>query len=304
MTLPQELSVVVPAAEQRRRGRSATRRRLWRRFAANRFAIVALVFLVLLVLVAILAPVLAPQDPNEQELIARLEGPGADHWLGADDFGRDQLSRLMYGARVSLTAALIAVAVGSVVGVPLGMLAGYRRGFVDAVLSRINDALMSVPALVLALTVVAALGRGLTNAMIAVGIIFIPRFFRIARAATQDVRHETFIEASQALGCSSARTLWRHVFPNVLSPLAVQISLGLGAAVTAEASLSFLGLGVEAPTASWGSMLNTAVSNISGGSHLVYAPGAIIALTVLALTLVGDGLRDALGTRRIEGESL
>jgi len=252
----------------------------------------------------VFAPLLAPHAPNTQNLRNSLKGPSSANLLGTDEFGRDQLSRLIFGARVSLLAGLIAVAIGAGCGVPLGMLAGYRGGVADSILSRVNDALMSVPGLIFALTIVAALGKSLTNAMIAVGIIFIPRFFRVSRAATQDVRGETFIEASRALGCSRARTMWRHVFPNVMQPLVAQVSLMMGAAVTAEASLSFLGLGVTPPTASWGSMLNSANTNISRGPHLVYPPGVMVAITVLALTFVGDGIRDALGTRRIAGEGI
>ncbi|MET0147101.1 MAG: ABC transporter permease [Ilumatobacteraceae bacterium] len=297
-------TTVVAAAPEAAVPKRLALRRFVRRFRANRAALIGAAFVLLLVLVAILAPVLAPADPNKQNLSETFLSPGSGHWLGTDDFGRDQLSRLIYGARVSLLAALIAVFVGTAVGVPLGMLAGYKPGGLDAVLGRFNDALMSVPALIFAMTVVAVFGRGLTVTMIAVGIIFIPRFFRISRAATQDVREETFIEASRALGCSSSRTVWRHLFPNVMLPLVVQVSLMLGAAVTVEASLSFLGLGVQPPTASWGSMLNSAAANMSRGPYLVYAPGIVIALTVLALTFVGDGVRDALGTRRIVGEAV
>jgi peptide/nickel transport system permease protein len=188
------------------------------------------------------------------------------------------------------------------VGAPLGVIAGYYGRGVDAVISRFSDALQSVPGLILALAIVAALGPGLVNGMIAIGILSIPAFYRISRAATQDIRGETFIEAAQALGCSQPWTMWRHIVPNVMSPVAVQLSLGMGAAITAEASLSFLGLGVKAPTASWGSMLSAAARNIERGTHLVVVPGVMITITVLALTFLGDGLREALGTRRIVGE--
>jgi peptide/nickel transport system permease protein len=212
------------------------------------------------------------------------------------------LSRLIYGARVSLVAAAEAVGVAALIGIPLGMLAGYGSRRADAVLNWSNDALMSVPALILALTIVAVLGPGsLTNAMLAIGIVTAPRFFRVARAATQDVRHETYIEASRAIGCKRSRILGRHVFPNAVTPLVIQVTLALGAAVVAEASLSFLGFGVRPPTASWGSMLNDAYVNLSQAPYLVYIPGLTIAAVVLAFTLVGDGLRDALGTRTKAG---
>jgi peptide/nickel transport system permease protein len=251
-------------------------------------------FILLLVVVAVLAQLLAPYDPDAQALLVRLQPPGPEHVLGTDDYGRDVLSRLIYGARVSLWAAAQAVTVALVIGLPLGVLAGYRAGWVGMALTRIMDALMSTPALVLAITIVAVLGSGITNAMLAVGLVMAPRFFRVARAGTMDVRHETYIEASIALGCSALRTTVRHVLPNVLPPIVLVMSVSLGAAVAAEASLSFLGLGVQAPAASWGSMLSTAASNMRLAPHLVWPPGIMIFLTVLAFTYLGDGVRRAL----------
>ncbi|MEW2593242.1 ABC transporter permease [Micromonospora aurantiaca] len=256
--------------------------------------IAAGVFLFVLTFIAIFAPVLAPYDPDVQNLLLRLRPPSAEHWLGTDDYGRDVLSRLIFGARVSLWAALQAAAVALVLGLPLGMIAGYRGGWVDAILTRIMDALMSAPSLVLAITIVAVLGAGITNAMLAIGLVMAPRFFRVARAGTMDVRHETYIEASIALGCSTLRIAVRHVLPNVLPPIILVISVSLGTAVAAEASLSFLGLGVQAPAASWGSMLSTASSNMRLAPYLVWPPGVMIFLAVLAFTYVGDGVRRAL----------
>ncbi|HLY82340.1 MAG TPA: ABC transporter permease [Acidimicrobiales bacterium] len=276
----------------------ARRGRVLRRFVANRTAVAGAVFLVIVVLIAVFAPLLAPFDPNKQNLLLRLKPPRHGHWLGTDEFGRDELTRIIYGARVSLIAALEAVAVATVGGIPSGMLAGFTAARMDAVLGRLNDALMSVPALLMALTVIAVLGPGLNTAMLAVGVIFIPRFFRIARAATQDVRHNTYVEASRAIGCTTRRTVLYHVLPNALTPLVVTLAIALGAAVTAEASLSFLGLGVKPPTPSWGSMLGAADSNMVLAPHLVYFPGIMIALTVLAFAMVGDGLAQALGTSR------
>lgn len=280
-----------------------SRARLLRRFLANKLAVLGAFVLIVIITVALLAPLVAPHDPDAQDLLLRLQRPGTDgHPLGTDQFGRDVLSRLIYGARVSLLAAAEAVGVAALLGVPLGMLAGSASRRTDAALSWSNDALMSVPALILALTIVAVLGPGsLTNAMLAIGIVTAPRFFRVARAATQDVRNETYIEASRAIGCKRSRILSRHVFPNAVTPLVIQVTLTLGAAVVAEASLSFLGFGVRPPTASWGSMLNDAYVNLSQAPYLVYIPGIAIAVVVLAFTLVGDGLRDALGTRTKAG---
>ncbi|MFI1196236.1 ABC transporter permease [Micromonospora sp. NPDC020750] len=257
----------------------------------RRSTIVAGGFLVLLVAGAVVAPLIAPYDPDAQDIYQRLRPPNAEHWLGTDDYGRDVLSRLIFGARVSLQAAIQAVVVALVIGLPLGVTAGYVGGWLGAGLTRIMDALMSAPSLVLAITIVAVLGPGITNAMLAIGLIMAPRFFRVARASTMDVRHETYIEASIALGCSSLRTVVRHVLPNVMPPIMLVISVSLGTAVAAEASLSFLGLGVQAPASSWGSMLSTASSNMGLAPYLVWPPGVMIFLTVLAFTYLGDGVR-------------
>jgi ABC-type dipeptide/oligopeptide/nickel transport system permease subunit len=256
--------------------------------------IVAGIFILLLVIMAVFAPILAPHDPYVQDLVNRLQPPSADHLLGTDDYSRDVLSRLIYGARISLTASLQAVSVALILGLPLGVIAGYRGGWVDSVITRVMDALMSAPSLVLAITIVAVLGSGITNAMLAIGLVMAPRFFRVARASTMDVRHETYIEAAIALGCRPVRTIVRHILPNVMPPVVLVISVSLGAAVAAEASLSFLGLGAKAPAASWGSMLSTAASNMQLAPYLVWPPGVMIFLTVLSFTYLGDGVRRSL----------
>jgi len=261
----------------------------------------AVAVLAVVVMLAILAPWVAPYDPNAQDLLGRLQPYSAEHWFGTDEYGRDQLSRLIFGARVSLLAAVEVVAVSFLIGVPAGVLAGFFPGLVDGALSRVSDALMSVPSLVLALTIVAVLGQGLISAMFAVGIVFSPRFFRVARGSTYEVRQETFIEASFAIGCSWWRVAWRHVLPNAMSPLVVQMAVVLGAAITAEASLSFLGIGVQPPTASWGGMLASAYSNLFEAAYLIWAPGVAIAATVLAFTIIGDEARVVLGTRQPVG---
>jgi peptide/nickel transport system permease protein len=208
------------------------------------------------------------------------------------------LSRLIFGARATMQALAIALSLALLVGVPLGLLAGFVGRWVDAVLNRITDAVLAVPGLILIFTIVAVLGQGLTNAMLAVGILSVPRFYRVARAATQDVRHETYIEASSAIGCTTPRVILHHVLPNILGPLVVQAAIAAGGIVTAEASLSFLGIGVTPPTSSWGGMLNTALQYLTSAPHLVYAPGAVITVVVLAFIFIGDGMRAALGTTR------
>jgi len=261
-------------------------------------AAVAGAFVLLLLIMAIFAPVLAPYDPYTQAIVNRLQAPSSAHWLGTDDYGRDVLSRLIYGARISLQAALQAVVLAFVVGLPLGVIAGYRGGWVDTVLTRLMDALMSAPSLVLAITIVAVLGSGITNAMLAIGLVMAPRFYRVSRASTMDVRGDTYIEASVALGCKPSRTIMRHILPNVMPPIILVIAVSLGTAVAAEASLSFLGLGARPPAASWGSMLSTAASNMQLAPYLVWPPGVMIFLTVLAFTYLGDGVRRALTRSR------
>ncbi|CAM3007913.1 ABC transporter permease [Prescottella defluvii] len=287
-TLPTEVADRAP-------GRAG---RVWGVVRRRPAATVAGAFVLLLVVMAVFAPWLAPYDPYAQDLLGRLQPPSSTHWLGTDDYGRDVLSRLIFGARISLQASLQAVVLALVLGLPLGVIAGYLGGWVDTVLTRIMDALMSAPSLVLAITIVAVLGSGITNAMLAVGLVMAPRFFRVARASTMDVRGDTYIEASVALGCTTSRTIVRHILPNVMPPIVLVISVSLGTAVAAEASLSFLGLGAKAPAASWGSMLSTAASNMQLAPYLVWPPGVMIFLTVLAFTYLGDGVRRALTRSR------
>jgi peptide/nickel transport system permease protein len=270
-----------------------------RRFLSNRIAVAAFVVLFALIVVAALSVWVTPRNPNTQDLFNRLKRPGEAGLLGADEFGRDVLSRLMVGARVSLLAAAEACGVGAVIGIPLGLVAGFRGGWFDVVVGRVFDAVMSVPFLILALTVIAVVGYGLSKAMFVVGVVFAPSFFRVARGAAQEVARETFIEASTAIGCTMRRILLVHVVPNAIGPLFVQMAVAMGLGVSAEASLSFLGLGATPPTASWGGMLRSALANIRQAPFLMWFPGILVTVTVLALTLIGDGLRDAFGTRRI-----
>ncbi len=254
-----------------------------------------LAFLVFAAAVAVLAPFLAPDDPQATDLANTLAAPGGDHLLGTDALGRDVLSRLMHATRVSLVAAFLAVGVGIVLGVPPGLVAGYVGGAIDNLVMRVTDAVMSFPPLILAIAIVGVLGPNLTNAMIAVGVIFAPRFLRLVRSTVLGVREETYIEAARSVGVSTRRIIIRHVMPNALAPLVVQISLSAGLAMIAEASLSFLGLGIQPPEASWGSMLGDAFRYISRSPTLIVVPGVAIAATVLAFNVVGDGLRDSFG---------
>lgn len=280
-----------------RRHHAFTRSRVVRQLRRNRAASAAFVFLLLLIAVAVFAPLVANHDPNQQELSAQLQGPSGSHWFGTDEFGRDVFSRLVFSSRVTLMAIMQALLIASGLGIPLGLLAGYVGGFVDGLLSRVSDAILALPPLILAIAIVGILGPGLTNAMIALGIVLAPPQFRLARGAAQSVSSEAYIEAARATGCSSWRILWRHVLPNSSSPLLVQVTFAAGIVVIAEASLSFLGLGVQSPQSSWGTMLRDAFDKIYDSPWFMVAPAIMIALTILSFSTFGDGLRDALEGR-------
>ena len=259
----------------------------------NRVAVAALVVLVALVLVSVVAALAPWRDPLAQALRERLQGPSPRHPLGSDELGRDQLVRLAGAAGVSLGAALVATVVGVVCGLPLGLLAGFTGGRLDGVLSRAFDALQSIPPLIFAIAVVAVLGRDLIPAMVAIGVVFSPTFFRVTRAATMTVARETYIEASRSMGGRTPRILAGHVLGNVGSAVIVQISTTLAFGILAEAALSFLGLGVQPPRASLGSMLTQAANLLNTAPQLAVEPGLVIVVLVLAITLVSDAFRDA-----------
>lgn len=273
-------------------------RRFLRRFLRQRAAVVALVILLLLGLIALLADVLSPYDPTVQNLRNVLSMPSAEHLLGTDQNGRDILSRLIYGARVSLQAALQAVGIAAAIGVLPGLLAGYLGGWVDLVVMRLVEAMMSFPPLLLAIAIVGVRGPGLTSAMLAIGIASSPRFCRLMRGVTLSVREENYVEAARSIGCSTWRIVRRHVLPNVISPLIVQISLATGFAMLAEAGLSFLGLGVTPPQASWGSMLGQAFRFVGRDPWIAIPPGIALTVAVLAFNVLGDGVRDAIGRQQ------
>ena len=276
--------------------------RVLKRLLHNKAALISIVVIALLTLVAIFGPLLAPHDPNKVSLPLRLMGPSGAHWLGTDELGRDVLSRLIVATRVDLLASAQAVGLALMIGVPLGIVAGYAGGVTDALLSRVIDALMTLPPLILAVVVVAILGPGLRNAMLAIAILIVPSFYRIVRASTQGARSELYIESARASGCSGWRILWRHILPAVAPPLLVQASFSASVVIVAEASLSFLGLGARAPQATWGLMLNDASSNLTTSSYLIYPPTVMVAITILAFSLLGDGLRDALGRQTPGGK--
>jgi peptide/nickel transport system permease protein len=254
-------------------------------------------FVLVVVLAAVFAPEVAPYSPTANFPIIN-GGPSTAHLLGTDDVGRDLLSRVIFGARISLEAAVIVVVLAVLVSVPIGLVAGYFSGRTDNVLMRIIDAMFAFPPLILAITVAALLGRSLHNESIAIAITFVPGLTRVVRGQVLSVREETYIEASRAVGAGPIRMIRRHVLPNVASPLLIQTAIILGYALLAEAGLSFLGLGVQPPNASWGVMLQEAYQFVLSDPWATVIPGVAIALTVLSFNLVGDGLRDALGRER------
>jgi peptide/nickel transport system permease protein len=273
------------------------RRRAWRRLMQRPAAVVALVIVVLIVLAALLAPLIAPYDPTHQSWTAVRQAPGWEHWFGTDEVGRDVLSRVLYGARASLSAGVVSIAIAIIFGVPLGLLGGYVGGWTDAVLGRFTDAMLAIPFLILAIALAAFLGPSLTNAMIAIGISATPIFIRLTRGQVLAAMAEDYVEAARAVGNPHWRIALRHVLPNVMPPLLVQVTLTIAAAVIAEASLSFLGLGQQPPMPSWGSMLNSAQRFLGSAPWMAIYPGIAIFITVLSFNVLGDGLRDALDPR-------
>jgi peptide/nickel transport system permease protein len=258
----------------------------------------SLLYLLALLALALGAHWIAPYDPKAQDLDHTMSAISAAHWLGTDDLGRDILSRLIHGAPMTLYASLLAVSVALVLGLPVGLAAGYFGGWIDDVIGRFVDTLLSFPAIVLAIAVTGALGIGLTNAMISVGIVFAPQLARLVRARALVVRHELYVDAARCYGASTPAILWRHVLPNTIQPVIVQVTLLLAAALLAEASLSFLGLGIQPPQASWGAMLARAYQSMEIAPEQMYAPGLAILLTALAFNTLGESLRVALDPTR------
>ncbi len=268
-----------------------------RRFRARPIAVCGLFVVVLFVVVATLAPLIAPYSPTATSWTLIRKAPGIVHWMGTDENGRDVLSRVIFGSRASLLAGVVSVMIAAGIGVPLGLIAGFLGGKLDALIGRVADAMLSCPFLILAIALAAFLGPSLQNAMIAIGVTAAPVFMRVARGATLDAATNEYVEAARALGNPTWRVAVRHILPNIVPPVLVQSTLAIAQAIIAEASLSFLGLGQQPPDPSWGSMLNAAQRFLTQAPWLAIFPGAAIFLAVLAFNLVGDGLRDALDPR-------
>src|SRR5215471_7975758 len=270
-----------------------------RRLLRRRAAVVGLAVVMHFIALAVLAPLLAPYDPIGTDWRLVRKPPSAMHLFGTDDLGRDVLSRVIWGARASLMAGLVSVSIALAVAVPLGLVSGYLGGAVDGLVMRIVDAMLAIPFLILAIALAAFLGPSLINAMIAIGIVQTPIFTRLTRSQALAVKHEDYIEAAHAIGNPGRRIMLRHILPNILPPILVQATLAIAAAIIAEAGLSFLGLGQQPPTPSWGSMLNIASHFLSQAPWMAVWPGLAIFGLVLSFNLLGDGLRDALDPRRI-----
>jgi len=269
----------------------------FRRFLSHRLAVLGAVLVLLFVLAGLFGSTFAPYDPVEMDFGARLSPPGAGHLFGTDEFGRDIFSRILHGASVSVRVALIAVSISTVAGVLLGALAGYLGGWTDEVIMRFMDLLFAFPAVLLAITVMAILGRGVGNAMIAIAIVYIPIFARVARGAVLSVRQREYVTAAGALGRSRLQVLFRHILPNSLGPIIAQVSISLAFAILAEAALSFFGLGTQPPEPSWGRMLAEGRSFMKQAWWIGVFPGLMIMLSVMGFNFLGDGLRDLLDPR-------
>lgn len=272
------------------------RRPVLRRFRRNRMAVFGLAVLLIMIIVALAAPLLAPDDPialGDEQLAL----PSLHHWLGTDDFGRDVLSRLIYGARISLEVGLISVSFSLIIGSTIGVVSAYLGGWVDYALSRAMDVIFSFPDILLAIGLMAMLGPSLRNVMIAIGIIYTPIFARVCRAATLVVMTHQYVESARVTGAPHRLIVWRHVLPNILAPLIVQTSVTFAFAILSEAALSFIGLGAQPPTPSWGLMLNAARQLVYSNAWLSVYPGVAIMLAVLSFNFIGDGLQDALDPR-------
>lgn len=275
----------------------APARRAWRRLKRRKGAMAGLCVILLVVLLAVFAPLVSPYDPTQQSWSAVRKPPSWAHPFGTDEVGRDLLARVIYGARASLVAGVTSVAIAIGIGVPVGLLAGYAGGLIDGLISRVTDAMLACPFLILAIALAAFLGPSLTNAMIAIGVTATPIFVRLTRGQVLTVKAEDYVDAARASGNPRWRIAFRHILPNVVPQLLVQATLTVATAIIAEASLSFLGLGQQPPAPSWGSMLNAAQRFLGNAPWMAVWPGLAIFVTVLSANLLGDGLRDALDPR-------
>ncbi|MBN9429100.1 MAG: ABC transporter permease subunit [Burkholderiales bacterium] len=266
----------------------------WRMFRRSRLALPGLVLFGLFVVIGLLAPWIAPHDPNRNDLLAVMASPSAEHWFGTDELGRDIFSRILYGARISLLEGVLSVAIAMIIGIPIGVVSGYAGGRVDAVIMRLIDVLMAFPGVLLAIVIISVLGPSLINAILAVGLYTVPIFARLARGLTMSAKEELYVEACRAIGMSDLRIVARHIFPNISAPIFAMATLRVGIAILTCASISFLGLGAQAPLPEWGAMLSNSRTSMLIAPHLALFPGLAIILLVLGLNLFQDGVQAAL----------
>jgi glutathione transport system permease protein len=265
-----------------------------KKFKRRKTAVAALAFILLLAIAAILAPLIVPYNPDKADYNVLLQAPSTAHWWGTDEFGRDIFSRLLMGARLSLSVALCAVGIGAAIGIVLGLLAGFYNGWIEAIVMRSSDILFSFPDILLAIAIVAIIGPGVINVVIAVAVFTVPSFARIMRSATLGVKEALYVEVARSVGCKNGRILWVHIFPGTIQSMIVNFTMRIGTAILAAASLSFLGFGANVTEPDWGAMLSQGRNYLNTAPHIVLFPGILIFLTVLAFNLLGDGLRDTL----------
>ena len=288
LVVSEPLDLALPPREQSR---------IWKKLRSNRSLLIGFGIIFFFVLLAVLAPVLPIPNPTKTDWSAVRKPPSISHWLGTDDIGRDEFARMIWGAQASLLAGVVSVMITIVVSVPVGLVAGYFGGWVDQVISRITDALLATPFLILAIALAAFLGPSLTNAMVAIGVSAMPIFIRVTRGQVLAVKTEDYVESARAIGLGHFRIITHYILPNVFSAILVQSTLSIAVAIIAEASLSFLGLGQQPPAPSWGSMLNTARDFLEQAPWMALWPGIAIFLVVIGFNLLGDGLRDAFDPR-------
>ncbi|GAA0196132.1 nickel transporter permease [Haladaptatus pallidirubidus] len=307
MSLESDLKEPTPFERAHSQYQAIVQSRKLRQFKSNRLNLIGLALVLLVVSSALLAPWIAPYEPNEQDLLNRLDSPSSEHIMGTDQLGRDMFSRLLYGAQISLRVALVVVAITLMIGTFVGVVAGYAGGWVDEALMRFVDILLAFPGILLALVIAGILGPSLTNIMIALAVVGWTQYARIIRGSVLSIKEKEFIKAARLMDVSKPRIIWRHVLPNVITPVVVLATMDMAYVILGTAGLSFLGLGAQPPTPEWGAMLSQGRNHIQTAWWVVNFPGLVIMITVLGFNLLGDGLRDVLDPRDlgdVEGKSL